>query len=252
MSFYSDETYIQSLARGLAVFRSFQPGRERLTMAEVAHACDVTRAGARRVLLTLQDLGYVAQEGREYFLTSRVLELSDCFLKQSIWQTAKPVLQGVVDTLNETASIGVLEQFEVIYVLRIRSSRLLHLDHLSAGPPHTHTSSIGRVLLAGLRPSQLRRYLQQAEFERYTPHTVCDRDRYVELIDEVRERGWCQSRGEVDEAVAGVAVPIKNSEGETVAAISIGSTNERASPEYVRETIVPVLQAAAETISKSL
>lgn len=252
MTGFGDDSHIQSLARGLAVIRTFRPGAERLTMAQVASACNLTRAGARRILLTLQDLGYVGVEGRHFFLTSKVLDLGQGFLGQSLWEKARPVLQDVVDTLNETTSAGVLEGFDVVYTLRVRSSRLLHLElHPGAHVP-AHASAIGRVLLASLTSSELRRYLQQAEFKRYTAFTICQPDALCERLDEVREKRWCHVRGEVDEGVSGVAVPLTSSEGRTLAALSIGTTSERATPEVVESTIVPVLQKAADTISRSL
>lgn len=253
MSFLDYEnSCIQSLLRGLSVIRSFRPGKDRLTIAEVATACDFTRAGARRLLLTLQDLGYVAHNGRHFFLTSRVLDLSQGFLQQSLWEATRPALQGIVDRLNEPAMASVLEGFDVLYVLRIRPPRPLHLEPQRDFIEPPHTSSIGRVLLASLTPGDLRRYLSRAKFTRLTPDTICDPETIRERLEEVRERGWSHVAGEVDEGVSGVAVPVKDAEGQTIAGLSIGTTPARASPEYVEETIVPVLQHAARTITQAL
>jgi len=197
-------------------------------------------------------LGYVHLERRHFFLSSRVLDLSDGFLQQSLWRNTRPVLQGVVDRLNETASAGVLEGFDVVLALRIRSPRPLHLEPQLGHLEPTHTSSIGRVLLAALTPSQLNRYFSQAKFTRITPYTICDPDIIRQRLDEVRERGWCQVLGEVDEALLGVAAPVKDAQGQTIAALSVGTTRDRANAEYVEGTIVPVLQHAARTIAEAL
>jgi IclR family pca regulon transcriptional regulator len=248
----SDEGHIQSLARGLSVLTAFRPGAERLTMAQVAAVCGLTRAGARRILLTLQNLGYVDAEGRHFFLTAKVLDLGQGFLGQSIWERARPVLQSVVDRLNETASTGVLEGFDVVYTLRVRSSRVLHIElhpgmHLPA-----HASALGRVLLAALPPHRLSAYLRQATFKRYTPLTVDDPEVLRQRLDEARAQGWCYVHGEIDEGVSGVAVPLVDREGVTRAALSIGANPDRATPQGVRETIVPVLQDAARQIGALL
>src|SRR5262245_41688821 len=116
----SGDGFVQSLARGMAVIRAFRTGHERLTMAEVARAAGLTRAGARRVLLTLKELGYVGVDGLDFFLTSRVLELSQGYLRQTLWDKVQPVLQSVADSLNETASAGVLEGFDIVYTARVR------------------------------------------------------------------------------------------------------------------------------------
>ncbi|WP_395646311.1 IclR family transcriptional regulator C-terminal domain-containing protein [Terricaulis sp.] len=248
----NDDSHIQSLARGLAVLTAFRPGAERLTMAQVASACGLTRAGARRILLTLQNLGYVDVEDRHFFLTSKVLDLGQGFLGQSIWERARPVLQDVVDRLNETASAGVLEGFDVVYTLRVRSSRVLHLELHPGMHMPAHASSIGRVLLAALPQHQLAAYLRQATFKRYTAATVADPEVLRQRLDEVRTRGWCHVHGEIDEGVSGVAVPLIDRDGVTRAALSIGATLDRATPEAVRQTIVPTLHEAAAKIGALL
>lgn len=123
---------IQSLARGMEVLRAFDAAHDRMTIAEAAKVTGLTRAGARRILLTLEKLGYVRSDGRHYSLTARVLELGQGFLAQPLWQAVRPVLLSLANTLNETASAGVLDGHDVVYTIRIRSSRLLHLE-LRAG-----------------------------------------------------------------------------------------------------------------------
>jgi len=243
------DEYIQSLARGLSVIRAFAPGREKLTMAQVAAACDLTRAGARRILLTLQNLGYVEMDGRHFSLTSRILELSQGYLGRSLWQKAAPILEAVVAELNETASAGVLEGFDIVYTLRVRSPRLLHLELQPGAHLPAHASSLGRVLLAGMHRNDLERYLRQAEFRRYTPRTVADPEVLCASLDQVRTQGWCHLEGEIDEAVSGVAVPLVDRDGNTIAGLSIGTNTARATPDFVLGRAVPALQAAAQHIA---
>jgi IclR family pca regulon transcriptional regulator len=242
------DEYIQSLARGLSVIRAFGAANQRLTMAQVAAACDLTRAGARRILLTLQNLGYVTMDGRHFSLTSKILELSQGYLAQSLWQKAEPILETVVEDLNETASAAVLEGFDVVYTLRVRCSRMLQFELQPGAHLPAHASSVGRVLLAGLPTYELERYLRQAEFRKYTPATVADPQVLCDCLQTVRSQGWCHLHGEMDEAVSGVAVPLRDAAGQTVAAISIGTNSARATPAFVRSRVVPTLQAAASRI----
>lgn len=244
--------FIQSLARGITVIKAFKPGFEKLTMAEVAAACGLTRAGARRILLTLQDLGYVGYEDRRFFLTSRILELGQGFLRQSLWEKTRPALQTVANTLNETASAGVLDGVDVVYTLRLRSSRMLQLELRPGAHLPAHASSMGRVLLAALPPSDLSRYFRHAEFTSYTPHTVTDPEILREKLKEVREQHWCYVRGEIDEGNGGVSVPLMDKNGDALAALNVSISNDRATMRVVKSTIVPMLQSAAAAIAADL
>lgn len=246
------EDHIQSLARGFAVVRAFGPGRERLTMAEVASACQLSRAAARRIMLTLEELGYLASDGRHFFLTSRILELGKGYSQAHLWEIVRPHLQEVVDELNETASAGVLDNFEVVYTLRLRSSRVLQLDLAPGAHVPAHASAIGRVLLAGLAPYQLSRYVAQAEFARYTPDTLADPETLRRRLDEVREQGWCYLTGEIEEGVGGAAVPLLGPAGDTLAALNVGVNPVRTSPQDVESRVIPRLKAAADAIAARL
>jgi IclR family pca regulon transcriptional regulator len=246
------DQHIQSIVRCLSLIRAFQPGREQMTMAQVALACGLTRAGARRILLTLKDLGYVGLDGRNFFLTARVLELGHGYSSQSLWQAARPALQSIVDEINETASAGVLEDFECVYTVRIRSSRVLQWELVPGAHVPTHATAIGRVLLAGLPDYLLSQYLRQVQFVRYTDTTVVDAAQLTCLLKDVRNQGWCYVVGEVDESAAGVAVPLTDSDGNTRAALSVGSSTVRHPESEVRDRIVPLLKNAAAEIGRLL
>ena len=149
---------IHSLARGIELLRAFGPGNDRMTIAQSAKAARLTRAGARRVLLTLESMGYVCSDGRQYWLTARVLELGQGYLAQPLWQVVRPALLSVAHTLNETVSAGVLDGHEVVYTVRTRSSRILQFELRPGARLPAYTSSIGRVLLAALPRANLERY----------------------------------------------------------------------------------------------
>jgi IclR family pca regulon transcriptional regulator len=246
------DRFIQSLARGVAVIRAFRPGHEKLTMAQVASAAGLPRAGARRVLLTLKELGYVEVEGRNFFLTSRVLDLSQGYVRQTIWDRVRPVLQTVTDTLNETASACVLEGFDVVYTLRIRPERPLHwaLDvgaHLPA-----HASSMGRVLLSALLPEDLERYLHQVRFQAFTPATCTDLDDLRTRLKDARQQSWCLARDEIAEGLACVSVPLRDRKGRTIAALGISMSSSHLSDQVLKTQIVPLLQRSSLAITKSM
>ncbi len=240
---------MQSLARGLAVLRAFAPGHERLTIAEAAARTGLTRAGARRILLTLQHLGYIRSDSRHFFLTARVLDLARGFGERALWDATRPVLQSVADALNETTSAGVLDGAEVVYVLRIPSARPLHIGVSPGTRLPAHVSSMGRVLLAALPGPALEEYFRTSPLRRFTKFTVTDPSVLRARLDEVRAQGWSYVKGEIEEGVSGVSVPLADKAGRVIAALNVSTNAERASMQEVRRTIVPALQAAAVRIS---
>lgn len=240
--------FVHSLARGFAVLTAFTPGRERLTIAQVAKATGLTRAGARRILLTLEQLGYVSTDRRQFFLTAQVLNLVSGFSAQALWDTARKVLQTVAETLNETVSAGILSGGEVVYTVRVRSSHLLHVELKEGSRLPAHAASMGRVLLAALPGGALERYLRTTEFTRYTRRTTTDPDVLRKRLDEVRAQGWCAVYDEIEEGLCAVAVPLIDSSGKTLGAINVCLSSNRATPQMVSKTIVPLLRQAAKSI----
>jgi IclR family transcriptional regulator, pca regulon regulatory protein len=247
-----DDGFVQSVARGLSVIQAFKPGQERLTMAQIANVCQLTRAGVRRILLTLEDLGYVGQDGRHFYLTARILDLSKGYARRSLWEAARPRLQAVADELNETVSAGVLEGLDVVYMLRIPSSRLMFVDLEAGARLPAYVTTMGRVLLASLPADEFAAWLQNVRFERLTPHTVSDRETLLERVAEVRAQGWACARGEVDEAVWCASVPLTDRAGRTLAALHVSISANRASDAMIERQVVPALQAAARDIAGAI
>ena len=243
---------IHSLARGIELLRAFGPGNDRMTIAQSAKAARLTRAGARRVLLTLESLGYVCSDGRQYWLTARVLELGQGYLGQHLWHVVRPALLSVAHTLNETVSAGVLDGHEVVYTVRTRSSRILQFELRPGARLPAYTSSIGRVLLAALPRADLERYFAQAQFVKFTKFTVVDPATLRKRLEQVRDQGWCHVRDELEGGVSGVAVPLLDPAGRTVAALNVSTNTDRTPLRVVKSTIVPLLLEAAASIRKEL
>lgn len=246
------EDVIHSLARGIELLRAFGPESDRMTIAQAAKATGLTRAGARRILLTLESLGYVRSDGRQYWLTARVLELGQGFLAQPLWQIVRPVLLSVAQTLNETVSAGVLDGHEVVYTVRTRSARVLQFELRPGARLPAYASSIGRVLLAALPRAALERYFAEARFVPFTKFTVVDPATLRKRLEQIRKQGWCHVRDELDGGVSGVAVPLIDRSGNTIAALNVSTNSNRTSIHTVKSTMVPLLLDAAATIRKEL
>jgi IclR family transcriptional regulator, pca regulon regulatory protein len=243
---------IQSLARGMEVLRAFGVANDKMTIAEAARVTGLTRAGARRILLTLEKLGYVRSDGRHYSLTARVLELGQGFLAQPLWQAVRPVLLSVANELNETASAGVLDGHDVVYTIRIRSSRILHLELRAGARLPAYACSIGRVLLASLPPAALDRYFRHAKFTRFTKFTIVDQAVLRAKLQEVRDQGWCHVHDEIENGVGGVSVPLIGVGGQTISALNVSANSERTSIRMVKTRIVPLLKEASAALTREL
>jgi IclR family pca regulon transcriptional regulator len=245
--------FVQSLDRGLAVIRAFGPDRERLTLSEVAQATGLTRAAARRFLLTLVRLGYVRSDGRQFSLRPRVLELGYAYLSGlSLPDVAAPHMEELVARLHESSSISVLDGQHVVYVVRVPTKRIMTVA-ISVGTRFpAYATSMGRVLLAGLPEDELERYLAEASLTALTDRTVTDPARLRELLAEVTEQGYAIVDQELEEGLRAVAAPIRGAADVGSAAINVSAHASRVSMPALREEILPALLQTAAQIEADL
>jgi IclR family transcriptional regulator, pca regulon regulatory protein len=245
--------FVQSLDRGLAVIRAFGPDRERLSLSEVARATGLTRAAARRFLLTLVKLGYVRNDGREFSLRPRVLELGYAYLSGlALPEVAAPHLEELVAKLHESSSISVLDGHHIVYVVRVPTKRIMTVA-ISVGTRFpAFATSMGRVLLAAMPDHQLERYLDEATFERFTARTVTDPDRLRAIVREVARQGYAIVDQELEEGLRAVAAPIRGAPDVGIAAINVSAHASRVSMAAMRSEILPALLETVRQIEADL
>lgn len=240
--------FVQSLDRGLAVIRAFGPDRERLSLSDVARATGLTRAAARRFLLTLVSLGYVRSDGRLFSLRPRVLELGYAYLSGlALPEIAGPHMEELVARLHESSSISVLDGHQIVYVVRVPTKRIMTVA-ISVGTRFpAAATSMGRVLLAELPPDELDGFLAGTRLERYTGKTVTDPDRLREIITEARRQGYAIVDQELEEGLRSVAVPIRGAISGGTAAINVSAHASRVSMAALRgEILAALLDTAAQ------
>jgi IclR family pca regulon transcriptional regulator len=245
--------FVQSLERGLDVIRALsQPGPGR-TLSDVARDADLTRASARRFLLTLEELGYVRSDDRRFLLTPRVLELGYAFLSSlTLPQIVQPHLRELVERVHESSSVSVLDGADVVYVAREPTQRIMTVA-ISVGTRFpAHATSMGRVLLAGLAEPELESFLRTAELEPLTEVTVTDKDKLREAVECVRRQGWALVDQELEDGLRSIAVPLHNSSGDVVAAMNLSTHASRRTPAAIRQELLPQLQEAAAAIEADL
>ena len=247
------DSYVQSFARGLEVIRSFSATAPQQTLSEVAAATGLTRAGARRILLTLQTLGYVDSDGRLFRLTPRILDLGFAYLSSMpIWDLAEPVMEGLVDQVHESCSAAVLDGLDIVYVLRVHTHKIMSTNLGVGSRLPAFWTSLGRTLLAALPEDQLLHKLQELPRKPFTQYTVLDDDTLLARVREAREQGWCLVNQELEEGLISIAAPLKNRAGQTVAALNISGQANRTSVEMMQEQLLPVLLKATQAISRTL
>jgi len=248
------DTYVQSFARGLGVIRSFSAKAPQQTLSEVAQRTGLTRAGARRILLTLEGLGYVESQGRLFRLTPKILDLGFAYLSSlPLWNLAEPVMEALVEQVKESSSAAVLEGPDVVYVLRVPTHKIMSINLGIGSRLPAYCTSMGRMLLAGLPPDELdRRLAAMAPIEARTPHTETRPERLKELIAQARRQGWCIVSQELEEGLVSLSAPIRDRSGRTLAAMNISGQLNRTPPAHMLEVFLPKLLQAADTISRML
>ncbi len=241
--------FVQSLERGLSVITAFGPETPSLTLSEIAERTGLTRAAARRFLLTLEWLGYVQSEGRKFFLRAKVLELGYAYLSSlPVWEIAKPHMGELAEKVRETTSASVLEGTDIVFVARIETGRIMNMTLGVGSRLPAFATAMGRVLLADLSPEALDAYFDAATLAPLSHRTITDEKRLRRIIADVRKQGWALVDQEVEEGLRSIAVPITGPDGGVRAALTVCSNAFRVSDERIMEEFLPMAQATAERI----
>jgi IclR family transcriptional regulator, pca regulon regulatory protein len=245
--------YVQSLARGLGVITAFGPDRPVMTLSEVSRATGLTRAAARRFLLTLVDLGFMRFDGRLFRLTPKVLDLGYSYLSSiSLPGIAEPHLERLVQEVRESSSMSVLEGGDILYVARVPTSRIMTVSINVGTRFPAYATSMGRVLLAGFDEAALEAYLGTVELHRLTEHTITSLDDLRKQVAQVRRQGYALVDQELEHGLRSLAVPVHDKHRRVVAAVNVSSHVSRITRENARREFLPPLQRAAAGIEADL
>jgi IclR family pca regulon transcriptional regulator len=244
---------VQSLERGLAVLGAFDSDHPALTLSDVARRTDLTRATARRLLLTFEMLGFMRSDGRLFELTPKVLDLGYAYLSSlHIGDIAQPYMEALSERVHESVSCAVLDGTQIVYVARVPTTRIMTITLALGSRLPAVCTSLGRVLLAELEPSEFDRFLETAGFERHTDRTIVDRAQLVKVLEDVRRQGWALVDQELEEGLRSIAAPLRDRRGRAVAAINCSTQAGRVSMKELRTTFIPALVATADEINARL
>ena len=245
--------FVQSLERGLSVITAFSREAQSLTLSQVADRTGLTRAAARRFLITLRDLGYVASDGRLFSLRPRVLELGYSYLTSlPVWEVARPHLEELADKVQETTSASVLEGDDIVFVARVETKRIMSMTLGVGSRLPAWATAMGRVLLGDLTPDQLDRYFERVTLAPLNERTVTDEKKLRRIIREAGARGWTLVDQEVEEGVRSLAVPIRSPEGRAEAAVTVCSHALRVTLDRVMDEILPLVLQTSERVTADM
>jgi IclR family transcriptional regulator, pca regulon regulatory protein len=253
----SSPDFIEAIARGLDVIRAFGPGQPVMSLAAVAKAGDLPRPTARRILLTLEELGYVRQVPADpgggpggFELTPRVLELGMSYvLSRGLWEIARPHMENLVARTHESSSIAQLDGSDIVYVARVAVPKIVALRVTIGTRFPAMQTSLGKVLLAGLSLDAAEGVLSEPSRSGITPRWQPDAAERAAALREVRARGWALTDGELAPAIRSVAVPLRDGDGKVIAALNVNSHATETSLEKLTGEYLPLLLATAGAIS---
>jgi IclR family pca regulon transcriptional regulator len=242
--------FMTSLARGLAVLRAFSDQRRSLTIAQISHRTGISRAAVRRCLHTLCALGYAEADGSLFALQSKVLTLGYSYLSSTpLTVSTAPYLNRISRTLNESCSLAVLQEDEILYVARSATSRIMSVSLNTGSRLPAYCTSLGRVMLAQLPAEALDAYFERVKLPAYTEKTIVSEARLRTVLAEVQELGYALIDEELEIGLRSLAVPVRGASGNVLAALNVGVQTSRVSRAYMIEVFLPVLLAGAQELA---
>jgi IclR family transcriptional regulator, pca regulon regulatory protein len=239
--------WIAGLEKGLAILEAFDNQNARMTATQAAERTGLTRTAARRYLLTLESLGYVYTDGRLYGLTPRVLRVGWSYFDSArLPRAVQPYLQQLSAALNESTYVSVLDAWELVIIARNGGPRIATTGYVLGARVPAPLVAAGMVLLA-FRDEQdaVAAWLDQVELPLFTAHTLTNKARLQEKIGRTRIDGYALVEQQLQVGVRGIAVPLRNRQGEVVAALSTTMPIGKESSEAALRRVLPALQESA-------
>lgn len=250
----ADKEFMTTLAKGLSVLGSFGEQRPTMTLSEAAAATGLSRATARRVLLTLSGLGYVVQRGRAFSLAPRILELGFAYLSTQSWvDRAEPLMKELSHDVQESCSAAILQGSEIVYVARMPAPHRIMSTTITIGTrlPAFHTS-LGRAQLGFLSDADILARLAAAPPQSIAPRAITAPDALLQRIRSDHAQGFSIVDEELEKGLRSIAVPIVTRGGENVGAINLSAHSSRSTRNDLRDRFQPKLDAIARQISRTL
>ena len=245
--------WIAGLEKGLAIIESFDDVNPRMTPSQAGERCGMTRTAARRYLLTLQHLGYVASDGKLFWLTPRVLRLGQSYLESArLPRVVQPFLQRVTAGTQEIAYVCVMDGDDIVYVARNGPNRSMNTGFVLGSRIQAQVTAAGMLIMSMRAPDWLERWLAEHELKAYTSHTIASKDRLRLELARIRMQGWAVSEQQLELNFRGVAVPLLDRHGDMMGALSVSMPMGSESTEDAVRRVLAVLQETARAMRNLL
>jgi len=240
------DSFIRSFARGLSVIEAMGSGLGVHTVASIAVATELPRTVARRILMTLVELGYAVSDGKSFRLTPKILNLGLTYLTSlPFWNLAQEVLERLCAEVDESVALSVFDGRDIVYLLRVPSRKVMSLRLGLGSRLPAYATSPGRVLLAWQEEEQLQRYMETADMKAYTRKTLTTAAALRGALITVRDKGYAWVDGEFDPSVCGLSVPVRDEERNVAAALNVNLlSGETTEAKAVKKLLLPLYQAS--------
>jgi IclR family pca regulon transcriptional regulator len=251
--FESNRNFVVSFARGLEVIQGFYNEPDGITAARIAKKTNLSRAAVRRFLITLEMLGYAENVSGVYHLRPSVLRIGCSYLTSTTLPSlALPILEQVSELVHESTSLSALDEDNIIYLARHTSSKVLSVGLSVGSRLPAYCTSMGRVLLADLPKDKLNKYFGRVKMKKWTSKTVTSKTGLTNILNQVAMDRYAIVDGELEPGLRSIAVPIRTSQGKTIAAMNVGAHVSSVTVEDMVHRILPVLHRHAEILSRLL
>jgi len=241
--------WIAGLEKGLGIIECFDDANPRLTASQAGVRCGMTRTAARRYLLTLEHLGYVASDGKLFWLTPRVLRLGQSYLESArLPRIVQPFLQRVTAGTQESAYVSVMDGDDIVYIARNGSSRAMNTGYVLGSRVQAQVTAAGMLMLSMREPAWLEKWLASHELKAYTSYTIASKDRLRIELARVRAQGWAISEQQLELNYRGIAVPLRDRHGDVVGALSVTMPMGHESSEEAAGRVLSVLRETAQAM----
>lgn len=245
----ADRDFVASLEKGLSVIEAFDASRPRLSLSDVAKLTGITRAAARRYLLTLTKLNYAEFDGRYFSLTPRVLRLGYAYLSSaSLSAQVQPFLERISEETGESSSAAVLDGDDIVYIARSATRRIMSIGLGVGSRLPAHCTALGRAILAFQPEDEFRAYLQRVRLEALTPKTITDKSAFQDALEATRAQGYAIVSEELEYGLRSIAVPVVQKNGKVTIALNLSAQAGRVSAEEMERRFLPLLKSASEML----
>jgi IclR family pca regulon transcriptional regulator len=249
MSDSSRKDFVEALARGLEVIRSFDRIHVKQTISQISERTLLARPTVLRLLLTLEELGYVRNQDNLYSLTPKVVDLGMAYVSAlGLYGAAKPHMENLSKEVDQTISIAELDGSDIVYTGRVEVPKIVSVGVTVGARLPSASTALGRVLLAAVPDSELHVVLSTPSLSMYMPRTRFTAEQIRPRLQTVREQGWAESDEDLQYGVQAIAAPIRGEDGRVVAAVGLGTHTSEIEKGLVRERYLPLLLATARNI----